>query len=155
MKRWESEEEEEEAEREEVQCSEWGDHDNYSTTSSSSDEDEEVDLNSRSDFETRSNSESTKNEASGNVGNVKMNVNSKFSSISEKLSSEDDGKSSVRWGNENSERRIVVRHRDLSEIVEALNEYFDKAAFAGEQVSEMLEAGRAQLDQSFKQLRSK
>ncbi|KAI3449052.1 hypothetical protein Pfo_005717 [Paulownia fortunei] len=158
LKSWESEEEE--TEREEVQCSEWGDHDNYSSTSSTSNEDEEGDLKSRSDFGTRSNFESVKNEAaaSANLGNVKVNANSKFSSKSEKLSSEDDGKSSVSWGNGNSEgvnsdRRIVVRHKDLAEIVAALREYFDKAASAGEQVSEMLEAGRAQLDRSFKQLR--
>ncbi|KAL0309100.1 UNVERIFIED_CONTAM: Nitrate regulatoryprotein [Sesamum radiatum] len=154
LKNWESEEEE--TEREEVQCSEWGDHDNYSSTSSSSDEDEEGDLKSRSDFGTRSNFESVKNEsaAAANVGNV----NSKLSSKSEKLSSDDDGKSSYSWGNGNNEgvnsdRRIVVRHKDLVEIVASLREYFDKAASAGEQVSEMLEAGRAQLDRSFKQLR--
>lgn len=49
---------------------------------------------------------------------------------------------------------IVVRHRDLAEIVEAIKEYFDKAASAGEKVSEMLETGRAQLDRSFSQLKS-
>ncbi|KAL0373485.1 UNVERIFIED_CONTAM: Nitrate regulatoryprotein [Sesamum radiatum] len=155
LKNWESEEEE--TEREEVQCSEWGDHDNYSSTSSSSDEDEEGDLKSRSDFGTRSNFESVRNESAAAAANV-GNVNSKLSSKSEKLSSDDDGKSSYSWGNENNEgvnsdRRIVVRHKDLVEIVASLKEYFDKAASAGEQVSEMLEAGRAQLDRSFKQLR--
>lgn len=48
---------------------------------------------------------------------------------------------------------MVVRHRDLAEIVAAIKEYFDKAAAAGEQVSEMLETGRAQLDRSFRQLK--
>ncbi|GFP90533.1 hypothetical protein PHJA_001197200, partial [Phtheirospermum japonicum] len=163
-KRWESEEDE--TEREEVQCSEWGDHDHYSSTSSSSDEGEETeDSKSRSDFGPRSNFGPVKNVANNNnakpenMGSV--NVGSKFSSISEKLSSEDDGKSSVSWGDGNnnnnqrgnSDRRIVVRHKDLAEIVAAIREYFDKAASAGEQVSEMLETGRAQLDQSFKQLR--
>ncbi|KAL0429129.1 UNVERIFIED_CONTAM: Nitrate regulatoryprotein [Sesamum radiatum] len=159
LKHWESEEEE--TEREEVQCSEWGDHDHYSSTSSSSDEDEREDLKSRSDFGTRSNFGSVKNEvaaAPANTGSANLNANSKFSSKSEKLSSEDDGKSSVSWGdgnNEraNSDRRIVVRHKDLAEIVAAIREYFDKAASAGEQVSEMLEIGRAQLDRSFKQLK--
>ncbi|XP_051145788.1 nitrate regulatory gene2 protein-like [Andrographis paniculata] len=158
----EEEEEEEETEREEVQCSEWGDHDRYSTTSSSSDADEMEDLKSRSDFETRSNFDSVKDEAAPTPTNPKIpnfNPNSKFSSKSEKLSSEDDGKSSVSWGDmnskarESSENRIVVRHKDLAEIVAAIREYFDKAASAGEQVSEMLETGRAQLDRSFKQLR--
>lgn len=36
----------------------------------------------------------------------------------------------------------------------AIEEYFDKAAAAGEQVSEMLETGRAQLDRSFSKLKS-
>lgn len=163
LKRWESEEE---TEREEVQCSEWGDHDHYSNTSSSSDDDEDdderEDLKSRSDFGTRSNVGSVKNVASAaaaataNMGNG--NVNSKFSSKSEKLSEEDDGKSSVSWGDGNNkegnlDRRIVVRHKDLAEIVAAIREYFEKAAAAGEQVSEMLETGRAQLDRSFKQLK--
>ncbi|KAL8555777.1 hypothetical protein ACS0TY_003552 [Phlomoides rotata] len=146
---WESEEDEE-TEREEVHCSEWGDHDNCSSTSSSSSDDgEEGELQSRSDFGTRSDYESVKND----TRNVKLNAKSKFSSISEKHSSEEDGKSSVSWGNEKGERRIVVRHKDLAEIVAALAEYFDKAASAGEHVTQMLEAGRDQLDQSFKQLR--
>ncbi|CAA0820353.1 Protein of unknown function (DUF630 and DUF632 [Striga hermonthica] len=162
LKKWESEEDE--TEREEVQCSEWGDH--YSSTSSSSGEDEREDLKSRSDFGTRSDFGSVNNEGGymkpAIVGRVKnVNVNSKkFSSKLEKLSSlDDDGKSSVSWGDvndqkaANSDRRIVVRHKDLAEIVAAIREYFDKAATAGEQVSEMLETGRAQLDRSFKQLR--
>ncbi|CAA0842745.1 Protein of unknown function (DUF630 and DUF632 [Striga hermonthica] len=162
LKRWENAEEE--TEREEVQCSEWGDHDRYSSTSSSSGEEEREDLKSRSDFVGRSDFGSVKNEGSyvkpASVGSVKnADVNSKFSSKLEKLSSlDDDGKSSVSWGDvndqkANSDRRIVVRHKDLAEIVAAIREYFDKAASAGDQVSEMLETGRAQLDRSFKQLR--
>ncbi|CAA3020600.1 Hypothetical predicted protein [Olea europaea subsp. europaea] len=157
LKSWESEEEE--TEREEVQCSEWGDHDHYTNTTSSTDEDEEEDLKSRSDFGSQLNYGSVKNEtaAAAKVGNFNPNLNSKLSSKSEKLSS-DDHKSSVSWGNRNdepmnSDRRIMVRHKDLVEIVAALREYFDKAASAGEQVSEMLETGRAQLDRSFRQLK--
>ncbi|XP_057808330.1 LOW QUALITY PROTEIN: nitrate regulatory gene2 protein-like [Salvia miltiorrhiza] len=157
LKRWESEEE---TEREEVQCSEWGDHDHdhYSSTTTSSDDDdddERGDLKSRSDFGTRSNVGSVKNESSAaNIGGGNVNVDSKFS----KLSEEDDGKSSVSWGDGNHkegnlDRRIVVRHKDLAEIVAVIREYFDKAAAAGDQVSEMLETGRAQLDRSFKQLK--
>ncbi|KAL4600075.1 hypothetical protein ACB092_11G171900 [Castanea dentata] len=52
-----------------------------------------------------------------------------------------------------SDRRMVVRHKDLKEIVEAIKEYFDREAAAGDQVSEMLEVGRAQLDRSFRQLK--
>ncbi|KAL2513976.1 hypothetical protein Fot_27947 [Forsythia ovata] len=150
--------EEEETEREEVQCSDWGDHDHCSSTTSSSNEDEEEDLKSRSDVGTWSNFGSVKNEAAPlHVGNENVNLNSKFSRKSDKLSS-GDGKSSFSWGNGdyegmNSDRRIVVRHKDLAEIVNAIREYFDKAASAGEQVSEMLETGRAQLDRNFNQLK--
>ncbi|KAL6495346.1 hypothetical protein OROGR_029909 [Orobanche gracilis] len=168
LKKWESEEEEE-TEREEVQCSEWEDHDHYSSSTSSlsdddDDGDEREDLKSRSDFGTRSDFGSVKNGYSAikpiDIGNANANVKPRFSSISEKLSFEDDGESSVSWADginvnqtANSDRRLVVRHRDLAEIVASLKEYFDMAASAGEQVSEMLEAGRAQLDRTLTKLR--
>ena len=50
--------------------------------------------------------------------------------------------------------RMRVRHKDLKEIVEAIRDYFEKAAVAGEQLSEMLEISKEQLDRSFSQLRS-
>ena len=49
---------------------------------------------------------------------------------------------------------MVVRNRTLSEIVAASEEYFVKAADAGDNVSELLEASRAQLDRNFQQLKS-
>ncbi|XP_047167036.1 nitrate regulatory gene2 protein-like [Vigna umbellata] len=52
-----------------------------------------------------------------------------------------------------AEAKVAVRHRDLKEIVEAVKENFEKAAVAGDQLSEMLEVSRAHLDRSFKQLR--
>lgn len=51
--------------------------------------------------------------------------------------------------------KVAVRHRDLKEIVEAVKENFEKAAVAGDQLSDLLENGREQLDRSFKQLKSK
>ncbi|KAK4738536.1 hypothetical protein R3W88_002233 [Solanum pinnatisectum] len=157
LNNWESE-----AEREEVQCSEWGDHDHYSTTTSSDDEEEE-EVEEKDEIRSgygpsRSNFGSTasvKNEEGSNI-----NVTSKNFSVkkSDKMS-EDGGSSSMSWGNGNgkvemvSDRSMVVRHKDLAEIVAAIKEYFDKTASAGEQVSEMLETGRAQLDRSFKQLK--
>ncbi|GKB86262.1 nitrate regulatory gene2 protein-like protein [Tanacetum coccineum] len=54
---------------------------------------------------------------------------------------------------DNNDMRMVIRHRDLVEIVGSIKEYFDKAVDAGEHVSEMLETGRAQLDRSFRQLK--
>ncbi|CAJ1948074.1 unnamed protein product [Sphenostylis stenocarpa] len=52
-----------------------------------------------------------------------------------------------------AEPKVAVRHRDLKEIVEAVRENFEKAAVAGDQLSEMLEVSRAHLDRSFNQLR--
>lgn len=79
--------------------------------------------------------------------------------MSKSEKSEDAGSSSASWKtghyDDNSDMRMVVRHRDLAEIVASIKEYFDKAADAGEQVSEMLETGRAQLDRSFRQMKSK
>ncbi|KAG5522209.1 hypothetical protein RHGRI_034404 [Rhododendron griersonianum] len=48
-------------------------------------------------------------------------------------------------GSEVSDMRMVVRHRDLAEIMAAIKEYFEKAAAADEQVSEMLMSGRTVL----------
>ncbi|TVU31669.1 hypothetical protein EJB05_23367, partial [Eragrostis curvula] len=53
-----------------------------------------------------------------------------------------------------TEMRMVVRHRTLAEIVAAIEEYFVKAADAGNGVSELLEASRAQLDRNFRQLKT-
>ncbi|XP_014497840.1 nitrate regulatory gene2 protein [Vigna radiata var. radiata] len=121
-----------ETEREEVQCSEWGDH--YSTTSSSDDDDDgvEEDVASRSEIGTRSNFGSSMRAESVAAGGGAKGF---------------DAASSV------AEMKMVVRHRDLREIVEAIKENFDNAASAGDQVSEMLEISKAQLDRSFKQLR--
>ena len=45
---------------------------------------------------------------------------------------------SFRMG-EISDMKMVVKHKDLKEIVEAIKQNFDKAATDGDQVSEMLE----------------
>ncbi|KAF1888581.1 hypothetical protein Lal_00011355 [Lupinus albus] len=49
--------------------------------------------------------------------------------------------------------KVMVRHKDLKEIVEAIRYNFEKAAVAGEDLSEILEIGKAQLHRSFTQLR--
>lgn len=125
----------EETEREEVQCSEWGDH--YSTTTSS--DEEEGDKESRSEMGARSDFGSSVQQ---------QPIYSK--------KSEDGVSSSASYRTrEISDMKLVVRHKDLKEIVEALKENFEKAAAAGDQLSEILEISRAQLDRSFKQLKSK
>ena len=50
--------------------------------------------------------------------------------------------------------KVVVRRKDFKEIVTAIKENFKKVASAGDKVFEMLEIGPAQLNQSFKQLKS-
>jgi hypothetical protein len=53
------------------------------------------------------------------------------------------------------EEKVTMKHKDLKEIVDAVRENFEKAAVAGDELSEMLQISRAQLDRSFSQLKSK
>ncbi|KAF9589611.1 hypothetical protein IFM89_026352 [Coptis chinensis] len=105
-----------EEQREEVHCSEWDDH--YSSTTSSDTEEignDDEDEDEDGDRESRP---------------------EKF----------DEGGSSVSWnaGSEvtDNDMKMVVRHRDLAEIAAAIKEYFDKAASAGESISDLLETGQ-------------
>ncbi|OMO69597.1 hypothetical protein CCACVL1_19390 [Corchorus capsularis] len=159
----------EETEREEVQCSEWGDHDHdrYTTTSSSDEEEEEDDMASRSEIGTRSNFGSSMGGQSEKLHHlhnqtpppVKTQPQQQMyggAATGTKMDnkSEDAGSSAGSYRtNAMLDMKMVVRHRDLKEIVDAIKEHFDKAAAAGDQVSEMLEIGRAQLDKSFRQLK--
>ncbi|GAB2270949.1 hypothetical protein Dimus_005808 [Dionaea muscipula] len=147
------------AEREEVQCSEWGDH--YSTTSSDSDDlDGDDEKETRSEIsEIHARSEFGSSLRSEPAPGFKFKVGGDMRKVDEATY---DGTSTVSWnhgggggggGGEVSDMRMVVRHRDLKEIVSSIKEYFDKEADAGNQVSEMLETGRAHLDRSFRQLR--
>ncbi|KAJ4896257.1 hypothetical protein Rs2_23051 [Raphanus sativus] len=135
---------EEETEREEVQCSSWDVQDHYSTTSSSVDEEDNM-------------------ESVSEVGRTsKRHHHQKASPIPQEYGGAEKGRydddkeddattycGSYRGGGDVAS----VRHRDLKEIADAIKEYFDKAAAAGDQVSQMLELGRAQLDGSFRQLK--
>ncbi|KAG6747854.1 hypothetical protein POTOM_047745 [Populus tomentosa] len=136
-----------ETEQEEVQCSEWGDHDRLSNSTTSSDEDN--DTESRSEIGTRSNFGPVKH-PSQQQPHPQQSDNS-FGKLDNK-SEAGSSTTSYRTG-EVSNMKMVVRHKDLNEIVGAIKENFDKAAAAGAQVSEMLEIGRAQLDRSFRQLK--
>ncbi|XVE76850.1 hypothetical protein DITRI_Ditri13aG0013300 [Diplodiscus trichospermus] len=154
----------EETEREEVQCSEWGDHDHDRyTTTSSSDEEEEVDVASRSEIGTRSNfgssmrGESEKlhhlhNQTPPTVKPQPQYGSARGSKMDNKSKDAGSSAGSYKTG-AMMDMKMVVRHKDLKEIVDAIKENFDKAAAAGDQVSEMLEIGRAQLDRSFRQLK--
>lgn len=141
-----------ETEREEVQCSDWGDH--YSTTSSSDiDEIDGTDADLRSEADTRSNFASSIRTESVAPEPVTPPPSAKYTTQMEKFDDAASSCGSYRTG-EISDLRMVVRHKDLKEIVEALKENFDKAATAGDSVSDMLEIGKAQLDKSFRQLKS-
>lgn len=142
-----------ETEREEVQCSDWGDH--YSTTSSSDiDEIDGTDADLRSEADTRSNFESTIRTESVAPEPVTPPPPAKYATQMEKFNDAGSFAESFRTG-EISDLRMVVRHKDLREIVEALKENFEKAAVEGDSVSKMLEISRAQMDKSFRQLKSK
>ncbi|KAL5795040.1 hypothetical protein ACOSP7_003634 [Xanthoceras sorbifolium] len=138
----------EETEREEVQCSEWGDH--YSTSTSSDDEEyeeEEMDKDSRSEMGSMG--------TRSNFGSVKQQQQQHQQPVYANFKKSDDAASSSASfrTREISDMKMVVRHKDLKEIVDALKENFDKAAAAGDQVADILEIGRAQLDRSFSQLK--
>lgn len=143
-----------ETEREEVQCSEWGDH--YSTTSTS--DEEEGDTDTRSEIGTRSNFGSSMRAESVTGASTRTAATAapKMHRTASKTEKSDDAGSSASYRTGDvMDMKMVVRHKDLKEIVEAIKENFEKAATAGDQVSEMLEISRDQLDRSFRQLRSK
>ncbi|KAF3558145.1 hypothetical protein F2Q69_00014548 [Brassica cretica] len=129
--------EEDETEREEVHCSEWDVHDHYSSTSSS-EEEEDDHMESISEIGTNPTSRHHHQEPSSPMPQER------------RYHDKADDDASYRGG---GEMEMVVRHRDLKEIADSLKENFDKAAAAGDQVSQMLELGRAQLDRSFGQLK--
>ncbi|KAK2650822.1 hypothetical protein Ddye_018311 [Dipteronia dyeriana] len=141
----------EETEREEVQCSEWDDH--YSTTSSDEEEEEEeeVDKDSRS----KMGSMGTRSNFGSSSVKQQQQQHQQYQQpyYASKNKSDDAASSSSFRTGEISDMKMVVRHKDLKEIVEALRENFDKAAAAGNQAGDILEIGRAQLDRSFSQLK--
>ncbi|CAH8307126.1 unnamed protein product [Eruca vesicaria subsp. sativa] len=152
------EEEEEETEREEVQCSEWDVHDHYSTTSSSDITEEEKEDDGResvSDIGTRSVGSTMRTSNSMSRHHQEPSPMPQEHGVGkgrydDKVDDATVYSGSYRGG---GEMEMVVRHRDLKDIADALKENFDKAAAAGDQVSQMLELGRAQLDRSFGQLK--
>ncbi|KAB2016032.1 hypothetical protein ERO13_D08G067600v2 [Gossypium hirsutum] len=156
----------EETEREEVHCSEWGDHDHDRfTTTSSSDEEGYDDVASRSEIGARDSFRSSRRGESEKLHHLRQTPppvqpqprqHMYGSAAGNKMDdkSEDAGLSAGGYGTgAMMDMTMVVRHKDLKEIVDAIKENFDKAAAAGDQVSEMLEISRAQLDKSFRQLK--
>ncbi|XP_010413572.1 PREDICTED: uncharacterized protein LOC104699875 [Camelina sativa] len=141
-----------ETEREEVHCSEWEDHDHYSTTSSDEEEEEDDDRESISEVGTRS-----EFGGSNSMRQHHQPMPREYGGAEQgKYDKADDAtisSGSYRGEREITDMNMVVRHRDLKEIVDVIKENFDKAAASGDQVSQMLELGRAELDRSFSHLK--
>ncbi|KAG8092572.1 hypothetical protein GUJ93_ZPchr0012g19843 [Zizania palustris] len=140
----EEDEEEDEDEREEMHCGGWEDEeDHYASTTTSETRSEEGEMGNRSEcgFAARS-------EYGGTAPPVYAAM--PLPLRSDERSQGGDSSSTVMA---TVEMRMVVRHRTLAEIVAAIEEYFVKAAEAGNGVSELLEASRAQLDRNFRQLK--
>lgn len=144
----------ERAEREEVQCSDWGDHDHdrFSTTSTSTSDAGEDDRDSKSEAPTRSEIGS---EAASNFAPSRApSISDKFARPAPEKSEAGYSAAPAGGGGELGELQLVVRHRNLAEIMAAIKDYFQRAAAAGEAVSDLLETSRAQFDRSFRQLKS-
>ncbi|KAL6641465.1 hypothetical protein ACP70R_019646 [Stipagrostis hirtigluma subsp. patula] len=143
----------EEEEREGTHCGGWeDDEDHYaSTTTSETRSEEEGEMGTRSECGFASRSECgfvARSEYGGTAP-------SEYAAVPLQLRRDErseagDSSSTVTAA---GEMRMVVRHRTLAEIVAAIEEYFVKAAEAGNGVSELLEASRAQLDRNFRQLK--
>ncbi|CAH2063405.1 unnamed protein product [Thlaspi arvense] len=151
------EEEDEGTEREEVQCSEWDVHDHYSTTSSSEEDDDEresvSEIGTRSDVGSTVRADSMSRHHHQRPSPMPREYGGAEKGRYDKADDATMSSGSDRGGREIADMSMVVRHRDLKEIVDAIKENFDKAAAAGDHVSQMLELGRAQLDRSFSQLK--
>lgn len=52
-------------------------------------------------------------------------------------------------GGEIANMKLVVRHKDLAQIVACIKYYLEKAVVAGEPVSNLLEISRAHLNEKF------
>ncbi|KAK3157150.1 hypothetical protein QOZ80_2AG0116850 [Eleusine coracana subsp. coracana] len=148
----EDEEEEEDEEKEGIHCGGWeDDEEHYASTTTSetrSEEDEEMGTRSECGFAARSECRYVARSEYGGT------APSEYAAVQLPLRrderSEAGDSSTVTAA---TEMRMVVRHRTLAEIVAAIEEYFVKAAEAGDGVSELLEASRAQLDRNFRQLK--
>uniref|UniRef100_A0ACD5TMH2 Uncharacterized protein n=1 Tax=Avena sativa TaxID=4498 RepID=A0ACD5TMH2_AVESA len=140
----EEEEDDDDEEREDAHCGGWEDEEDHyasTTTSETRSEDGEVGNRSECGFAARSEYGGT---APSEYAAMPMQLRRA------ERSEAGDSSSTVTAA---TEMRMVVRHRTLSEIVAAIEEYFVKAADAGDGVSELLEASRAQLDRNFRQLK--
>ena len=138
-------EDEEKEDEEQIRCSGW--RDRFSSSSSSSVRSlghSERDL-TEDEEDTRSELTSAARSDFGSFVNLFAADRRKDESGMSTITTSDDRESAF---------KLVVRHRDLKEIVNAVEEYFGKSATAGEEVSDLLETGRAQFDRSFRQLRS-
>ncbi|XP_015697082.2 protein ROLLING AND ERECT LEAF 2 [Oryza brachyantha] len=141
----EDDEDDDHEREEEMHCGGWeDDDDHYASTTTSETRSEEGEMGNRSEcgFAARSEYGGT---APSEYAAVPLPLRRR-----DERSEAGDSSSTVTAA---AEMRMVIRHRTLAEIVAAIEEYFVKAAEAGNGVSELLEASRAQLDRNFRQLK--
>ncbi|XP_074571231.1 protein ROLLING AND ERECT LEAF 2-like [Curcuma longa] len=156
--------------KEEVRCRDWGEH-YRSTTSSSTRSDSEPELeddgdNQRGAFSRSENmpagseysgfaaSQAPPSEiASSAAAEAKLRLRPRLVVESSLARWHGGGRGESSSTSAAAELTLAVRHHNLAEIVAALEEYFVKAADAGNAISDLLEIGRAQFDGSFRQLK--
>nr|XP_029119983.1 nitrate regulatory gene2 protein isoform X2 [Elaeis guineensis] len=146
-------------EREEIHCRDWDER--YSGTTSSTTEcdgenEEEEERESRSDGIAARSDYGGSDPGRAAPSEIGSSAAAEVKTLRRERS--EAGSSSAGWnGREDAssaaELKMVVRHRNLAEIVAAIQEYFVKVADAGEGVSKLLETGRAQFERSFRQLK--
>ncbi|CAL9052406.1 unnamed protein product [Musa banksii] len=151
--------------REEVHCRQWGEPHSSSTSSStrSDDEEPEADKDSRS---TAIYARSDYNGASERSRLTPSEIGSLTATVvkPQQWVRSEAGSSSAQWNAGRQiiscasaaaaeELKVVVRHRNLAEIVAAIDEYFAKAAAAGDAVSDLLETGHARFDRNLSHLK--
>ncbi|XP_008813601.2 protein ROLLING AND ERECT LEAF 2-like [Phoenix dactylifera] len=146
-------------EREEIHCRDWDEH--YSGTTSSTTEcdgenEEEEERESRSDGIAARSDYGGSDPSRAPPSEIGSSAAAEVKTARREMS--EAGSSSAGWnGREDvssvAELKMVLRHRNLAEIVAAIEEYFVKVADAGEGISNLLETGRAQFERSFRQLK--
>ncbi|RZR83392.1 hypothetical protein BHM03_00009992 [Ensete ventricosum] len=141
--------------REEVHCHQWGEPHSSSTSSSTRSDDEEPDA----DKDSRSTAIYARSDYDGASERSRLTP-SEIGSLTatvvkpRRWPRSEAGSSSAQWNAGRQiiscasaaaaeELKLVIRHRNLAEIVAAIEEYFAKAAAAGDAVSDLLETGHA------------
>jgi hypothetical protein len=146
----EEDEEDEEEEKEGMHCGGWEDNEEHYASTTTSEDDGEMGTRSEYGFAARLECGYVARSEYGRT------APSEYAAVQLPLRRDERSEAGDSFSTVTAatEMRMVVRHRTLAEIVAAIEEYFVKAADAGNGVSELLEASRAQLDRNYRQLKS-